>query len=47
MIETIVDAIADDINTDAAAADGDWTASIAVQAAENPPPVIDDEDEAA
>jgi len=47
MPESIIYAILDESNTIIAVSDGDWTATLAVEAAENPPPVIDDEGEAA
>jgi len=47
MPDDIIHAIIDEIETTAAVTDGDWTAGLAVQAAENPPPPVIDDDEAA
>ena len=44
MPENIIEAIIDDIESNLAVRDGDWTAAIAVQAAENPPPPRADDD---
>ena len=38
MVESIIEAIIDEFETNLAVRDGDWTAALAVQAAENPPP---------
>lgn len=44
MVETIIEALLDDIETNLAVRDGDWTAAIAVQAVESPPPQQSDDD---